>query len=82
MPIIAYACEDKHVSKKYHRQAKEAPVSLTCECGKVSKRQLSMPSSASKVTIDNGFQSRAVEVNMDVIESNKERSTKDYTKED
>ena len=39
---------------------------------------LSAPSSVSKVIVDNGFQARAVEVNPDIIEINKERSEKDY----
>lgn len=79
MPIIAYSCECGTVMKKFHRTAKDAPSLLSCtKCGKESKRILSAPSSVSKITIDNGVQARAVEVNPDIVEINEERSRKDY----
>lgn len=83
MPLIAYACECGYSEKKFIRRAKDAPVSLVCpECGDLLKKMLSSPSSSSKITVDNGFQARQVEVSPDVIEINKERSEKDYHKED
>jgi hypothetical protein len=45
------------------------------------KRQLKGPSSTSIVTVDNGVQARAVEVNLEIVEDIKERSTKDPKKE-
>lgn len=79
MPLIAYLCENKHISKKLVRQAKDAPISLVCDlCGYVMKKQLSSPSSLSKVVIDNGIQARSVEIIPNIIELNKERSEKDY----
>ena len=78
MPLFNYLCECKESVKKFYRQAKDAPSIVPCKCGKESKRTLSAPSSVSKVIVDNGFQARAVEVNPDIIEINKERSEKDY----
>jgi hypothetical protein len=63
---------------KFYRQAKDAPVKLACVCGKEYKKQLSAPTSKSVLVIDNGVQSRQVEVNLDTIASNEENSTKDF----
>jgi len=80
MPLIAYACECGNIEKKFMRQAKDAPVSFLCPNCKKSdmKKQLSSPSSSSKITVDNGVQARAVEIVPDIIEINKARSEKDY----
>lgn len=40
------------------------------------KKLLSAPSSSSKITVDNGFQARAVEIRPDIVEINEERSNK------
>lgn len=80
MPIIAYGCECTSVIKKFVRKACDAPSSLICAiCQKDMKRMLSAPFSTSKVTIDNGFQARAVEIHPDITEINAERSKKDYS---
>jgi hypothetical protein len=63
---------------KFYRNAKEAPAALACACGEEYKKQLSAPNSKSVITIDNGVQSRAVEVNLDTIASNEANSTKDF----
>jgi hypothetical protein len=42
------------------------------------KKQLSAPSSTSVITVDNGHQAKAVEVNLEVVKSNEENSTKDF----
>jgi len=82
MPLIAYACECNHVEKKFHRQGKDAPAEISCsKCGKQMKKTLSAPSSSSKIVVDNGFQARAVEIVPDIIEINKERSSKNYKEE-
>ena len=62
------------------RQAKDAPASFLCPvCNKNDlKKQLSAPSSSSKISVDNGVQARAVEITPDIIEINKARSEKDY----
>lgn len=81
MPIIAYLCSCGQVAKKFYRQVKEAPAAFLCEhCNSADmKRQMSAPNSASKISVDNGVQARAVEINPDIIAINKERSEKDYT---
>jgi hypothetical protein len=63
---------------KFYRVAKDAPVELACVCGGEYKKQLSAPSSKSVIVIDNGVQSRQVEVNLDTIASNEENSTRDF----
>lgn len=80
MPLIAYACKCGNIDKKFVRQAKEAPASFLCPvCNENDlKKQLSSPSSSSKITVDNGVQARAVEITPDIIEINKARSEKDY----
>lgn len=62
------------------RQAKDVPASFLCPKCNVSqmKKQLSSPSSGSKIVVDNGVQARAVEIVPDIIETNKARSEKDY----
>lgn len=83
MPIIAYACDCGHSTKKFYRQVAKSPAVLFCEyCNKENmKKQLSIPSSTSKVSMDNGVQARAVEINPDIIAINKERSEKNYSEE-
>lgn len=82
MPLIHYLCECKSCINKFHRQAKEAPSSIKCEkCGGNMKKQLSAPSSSSKVTVDNGVQARAVEVNPDIVEINEQRANKNYSED-
>ena len=64
---------------KFYRKPKDAPPTVPCKfCGQESKKQLKAPSSASKLMIDNGVQARATEVNLEVIEDIKDRSTKDF----
>lgn len=62
------------------RQAKDAPASFLCPNCNIDqmKKQLSSPSSSSKIVVDNGVQARAVEIVPDIIEINKARSEKDY----
>lgn len=58
------------------------PTDLRCPvCSKIMKKVLLAPSSSSKVTIDNGFQARAVEVNPDIVEINEARANRDYREE-
>lgn len=76
MPLIAYQCECGIATKKFVRSAKDAPASLICKCEKTMKKLLSAPSSASKISVDNGFQARAVEITPNILEINEERSNK------
>jgi hypothetical protein len=79
MPIIAYSCECGTIMKKFYRMAKSAPSCFSCnKCDKIAKKILSAPSSSSIIVVDNGIQAKSVEVNMEIIESNKERSEKNY----
>jgi hypothetical protein len=83
MPLIAYGCENSHVSKKFVRQAKDAPAFLICAtCKSNMKKLLSSPSSISKITIDNGVQARSVEIIPNIVELNEERSSRTYRTED
>ena len=78
MPLLSYLCSCGLRISKFYRSAKDAPVGLTCACGGEYKKQLSAPSSKSVITIDNGFQAKSVEVNLETIKSNEENSTKDF----
>lgn len=83
MPLICYICKCGYSENKFMRQAKEAPASFECPiCKDLLKKTLSSPSLSSKIVVDNGFQARAVEVSPDILEINKERSEKDYRKDD
>lgn len=83
MPLIAYACECGHSAKKFFRQVAQAPAFFLCEqCNKENmKKQLSAPNSTSKISVDNGVQARAVEVNPDIIAINHERANKNYSED-
>jgi hypothetical protein len=75
MPIIVYSCECKNTVKKFVRSVRNLPASLPChKCGKELTRTLSAPSNLSKVTVDNGFQARSVEIVPNIIEIMEERS--------
>lgn len=78
MPLLFYLCDCGNKTSKFYRQAKMAPVEFACSCGKEYKKQLSAPSSKSVISIDNGVQAKAVEVNLDTIKSNEENSVKDF----
>lgn len=78
MPLIYYSCKCGKVASKFFKIAKEAPTTITCECGLEFKKQLSAPSSASKIVIDNGLMAKAIEVDLNVIEDNEKNSTKDF----
>jgi len=82
MPIIVYNCECGKTLKKFFRKVGEIPTFAICECGKYAKRGLSGPAFGSKVVMDNGAQSRSVDVCLETIKSNEENSTKDFSKKD
>lgn len=79
MPLIYYLCECGKSKSKFYRLAKDVPAGFSCDCGKNFKKQLSAPSNASKIVIDNGVQAKSVEVDLQVIASNQENSTRDFS---
>lgn len=79
MPLIPYVCPNGHRASKMYKFRPDAPVTLACtECAETMKRAFGTPSSTSVVTVDNGIQAKAVEVNLEVVESNKENAKKDF----
>jgi|GEM_PF-3348138 len=83
MPRILYKCQCGSESYSVWATSKGIPDKKKCEsCGEESLRQLSAPSSKSVFVVDNGVQARAVEVNMETVESRKEDSRKDYNRGD
>jgi len=79
MPLISYKCECGNLMSKFFRKPKEAPSLILCDgCGKSLKKQLSAPNSKSVVIVDNGVQSRAVEVDLELVKDIEDRSTKDF----
>ena len=82
MPLIHYCCECLYSISKFFRQPKDATAFVKCvKCGKNAKKVLKGPSSKSIITVDNGIQARATEVNLEVVEDIKERSTRDFKKD-
>lgn len=62
---------------KFFRQIKDIPASFSCtKCGKDAKKILRAPSSTSVLVVDNGVQARSVEVNLEVVESIRDRANK------
>lgn len=83
MPLISYSCKCGETIKKFFREAAKAPPVFTCKkCSKEAKKCLSSPTIASKITVDNGVQPRAVEILPNITELMEERSSKDYRKGD
>jgi len=85
MPLIHYGHPDlkcPYSTTKFFRSVKDVPSSITCvKCNQPATRVLKGPSSQSIVTVDNGIQARATEVNLELVQDIKDRSTKDF-KED
>jgi hypothetical protein len=80
MPIIHFICECGTFANKYYRKVGDIPPTFPCiKCGKNAKKTLKAPSSTSTIIVDNGSQARAVEVNLEVVEDIKDRSTKDFS---
>lgn len=79
MPLIHYLCECSCSTSKFYRQPKDASSTVPCKkCGKEAKKQLSAPNSKSIIVVDNGFQARATEVDLEMVKDIEERSTKDF----
>lgn len=85
MPLINYSCPDCHERfAAMYRKASDVQSKVNCKkCGgSNAARQLSAPSSVSKIVVDNGLQAKAVEIVPEIIESNKEMSKKGYNRGD
>ena len=82
MPLINYNCSCGKVFKKYFKSAKEALITIDCECGSKARKGLGAVSSSHLITIDNGLMAKKVEISPDINEINDERARKDYSEED
>jgi len=80
MPMIKFKCLNPGCGfffSKMYRNGLDLPSELECEkCSGRAKRTLSSPASSSKITIDNGIQARATEIDPNIEEINSERSRK------
>lgn len=78
MPLINFECDNcecKTLVTKYFNKVSDVPSALVCpKCGCRMDRTLGAPSQASKFTIDNGLQAKAVEVIDKIWEMNEEAS--------
>jgi len=75
MSLIRFTCECGITIRKLFRAGKEITGSLPCECGKEMKRILSGPAGiGSRISVDNGVQARAVEINVDHIKDGENRA--------
>lgn len=82
MPRILYTCTDCHKVDAYLLKVGKIVSEQKCSlCGGLSKRTLSAPASTSKISIDNGFQAKAVEITPNIIELNQERRKKEQRRE-
>jgi len=82
MPMIHYICHDCGFSTKKIFRKGPFPSALICEkCNNTMKKELSAPTSSSKISVDNGVQARRVEISPDIIETNEKRSNKNYREE-
>lgn len=81
--MISYLCTKcGYTPKKVLRPKKNVPKEIECpECGETAKRKLGAPGSVSKTVVDNGLQTRATEVSLEIIESVRERSSKGPSRE-
>jgi hypothetical protein len=72
MPLIKYLCSNKECNKAfsvYVKKAEEAlPIHKCKFCSAEAKRTLSAPTSSSKITVDNGLQPRAIEIDPNIRE--------------
>lgn len=82
MPMIHYICNECGFSARKIFRKPPYPSTLICDkCNGSMTKELSAPSSSSKISVDNGVQARRVEISPDIIETNEARSKKDYREE-
>lgn len=81
MPRVLYFCSKCNVSdKKNYRLSKDILNKIQCECGGELVRQLSSPTQRSKMVIDNGVQSKAVELDREIVEIIEDREKSELKK--
>lgn len=84
MPRILYTCAKENCGNvdAYIIPINKIASERQCKkCGGVAKRTLAAPASTSKIEIDNGFQSKSVEIIPNIIELNAERRKKEQRRE-
>jgi hypothetical protein len=84
MPRILYTCTKESCKKvdAYIIPVSKISSEKQCKsCGGVAKRTLAAPASTSKISIDNGFQTKSVEIIPNIIELNEERRKKEQRRE-
>jgi len=75
MPMIRFNCSCGNSFRKLYRAGADVPAFYVCECGLEAKRILSGPQGVdTKISVDNGVQARAVEINVDQIKDGQNRS--------
>lgn len=81
MPRILYICNKcKKSNKKFFKSSTEIQNKINCDCGGEFERQLSSPSQRSKMVIDNGVQSKAVELDREIVEIIEDREKSDLNR--
>lgn len=87
MPQIFFVCtECDHQVRRFYAASDVKGIPNKSDCPECQAkdglvRQLGRPASVSKVRIDNGLQSKAVEIRPDIIEINEKASNKNYKKD-
>jgi hypothetical protein len=82
MPRILYTCKNCNKVDAYILKVGKISSERSCsKCGSESKRTLAAPASTSKISIDNGFQAKSVEIVPNIIELNEERRKKEQRRE-
>jgi hypothetical protein len=75
--LIEFQCEKcLTVIKKYFKNSKDIPKELVCKCEGKMARLLGSPTSKSTQIIDNGLQTRQIEILNEIVEEERERATK------
>ena len=78
MPLIRYVCSNKECLETFKAFVKKASdvkdIEICKKCLSQAKRSLSAPNTSSKISIDNGMQARAVEVDPNIEELRKDWS--------
>lgn len=81
MPRILYSCSKcSLMKKKFYKPFSEISQEIQCECGGKLIRQLSSPTQRSKITVDNGVQTKAVELDRNIVEQIEDRDKQDLKK--
>lgn len=77
MPLVNYLCKDcGHKEEKLLRPGKITGSIECLKCKGNSIKQMGTPASVSKITVDNGWQAKSVEIMPDILELHQERGKK------